>query len=281
MNKSKLRRNVSFTAILFALALISSQVNTKELIETTKSYAAAIKIKINPAGGTHESLQLHTFDFTTPTPKPTAKPANPGVQQCGPVQGRPESIILWAAKADPPNSPTKIKAWYVDEWPLTLGSGSVSQNTADHHIVNPNVGNENAKDRDGFPYFPALFLSGGPGTTGDARHGGTPIKPNEVYGIWKALGFTDRYSGSIFSRSTSLPSGADPVPDSNNPDYAGVRGGVGFGANGNFGQNYVDEIIWNLDGLGLTHGNSYSAEVILHDGDSTGDVGDMCFTFTY
>lgn len=190
------------------------------------------------------------------------------------IKGSPEPYILWAIAPDPGTPVVKggsVKAFYQDEHPITLGAGSISPPTGSQgHIVTPNVGDETQKDANGFPWFPALFLSditSDPNNrSGDAQNGGTPHKPDEVFGAWKALG-TGIDPGP---NNLDLGTGSDPFPATSNVKFANVprRDEPYYGA----------EIIWKVDSLGLTDGHAYRAQFILHDGDQVGDISEGCTT---
>lgn len=216
------------------------------------------------------ALQLQTFKFT--------KKNNSFECNTGAIKGSSEPRILWAM--DPPPGQTvpangKIKIWYNDEYPLTLGSGTVSDN-ASQHVVNPNVGDESARDANKFPYFPALFLtditSNPDDTSGDAQKGGTPHKPDEVWGTWQALGGDAVRSAG---NNLVLPKGADPFPATSNITFSdSYEYRSRETANGS-------EIIWDVSKLGLTSGHTYRAQFIIHDGDREGDIGEGCTTIQY
>lgn len=223
-----------------------------------------------PTPGTGEdSLQLQTFKFKKYIP-PTFDCEN------GSITGHPEPFILFAMSPDPGKivgPGESIKLWYNDEWPLTLGSGSVSDNNADH-IVNPNVGDEAARDANKFPYFPALFLSDitddPSNKSGDAQRGGTPHKPDEIWGAWKPLGS----SASVPPpNNVILPGGADPFPANSNIKFKGDTGRYRSRET-----LYGAEIIWKVNNLKLVPGRTYRAQFVIHDGDFEGDIGEGCTT---
>ncbi len=221
-----------------------------------------------PAAEQKDSLQLRTFKAT---------PVVPAGNDCNTNQiVRREPYIVWAISPGPGESAGaggKIKIWYNDENPLTLGSGNVSSNNADH-VVDPNVGDESARDANNFPYFPALFLSDittdSTNTSGDAENGGTPHKPTEVWGAWKPLGNS---SFIPTPNNLSLPSGADPFPTESNIKF---KEGTYFIKSRE--TSYGAEIIWEVDKLGLTSGHIYRAQFIVHDGDFDGDTSEGCTT---
>lgn len=191
------------------------------------------------------------------------------------TKGSPEPYILWAINPDPGTPVVKggaIKVFYQDEHPITLGAGSVSPSTSSRdHVVNPNVGDETQKDANGFPWYPALFLSditSDPGNkSGDAQNGGKPHKPGEVYGAWKALGPS---ISMPIPNDLDLGPGADPYPASSNVKFANSQRYPET--------NYGAEIIWKVDDLGLEAGHAYRAQFILHDGDQIGDISEGCTT---
>lgn len=223
----------------------------------------------NSLQGEKNSLQLGTFKLI---PNQTGNDCNSNQ-----LIGTSESSVAWAISPDPGQSVGaggKVKLWYNDEHALTLGKGSISDISQDH-VLNPNVGDETARDANNFPYFPALFLTdittNSSNTDGDAEHGGTPHKPDEIWGGWKALG---TYTEPPQNNSV-LPSGADPFPATSNLKFQNDK--IAHGARGT---SYGAEIIWNVDNLGLTSGHTYRAEFIVHDGDRDGDIGQGCTTIS-
>lgn len=190
------------------------------------------------------------------------------------IKGSPEPYILWAIDPAPGTSVTKggsIKAFYQDEWPLTLGAGDVSPSTSSQdHVINPKVGDETQKDANNFPWYPAIFLTditNDPSSkSGDAQNGGKANKPDEVFGAWKPLG----NMGVAFPpNNLDLGSGADKFPTESNVTFSSPRRPEPL---------YGAEIIWKVDNLGLTAGHAYRAQFILHDGDQVGDISEGCTT---
>ncbi len=216
-----------------------------------------------------DSLQLKIIKFKT---IPIGNDCNTNQ-----LQSTRESSVAWALSPGPDENigaGGKIKLWYTDELPLTLGKGNVSPYDPSNHIINPNVGDESARDINNFPYFPSLFItdvtSNPSDTSGDAENGGTPHKPDEIWGTWKAAG---GYGSSVPPNKQDLPSGADPFPAESNLKFKdGTIISVALG------QNYGSEIIWQVDNLGLTSGHTYRVQFIVHDGDFEGDIGEGCTT---
>jgi hypothetical protein len=233
---------------------------------------------------TTDSLQLRTFYGATITPYPTAAGGPVGgtnplqYQDCGHVLiGKTEPEIMWAFDLNSSaasGNQMAIKAFYADEHALTLGSGTVSPMTKQpaDHIINPNVGDLTQRDPNKLPFAPSVFLTDTTTTpnadTGDAENGGTPLPPSDVFGSWKALGAADPSQPNAANLA-----GGDAWPPSNGP-----TGDEGHDV------NYTDEIIWKLsdlklNGQPLTPGHTYRAEIVIHDGDSTGDIGEACVGF--
>src|SRR5581483_10127090 len=97
---------------------------------------------------------------------------------------------------------------------------------------------------------------------------GTPVSPSDVYGSWKAFG-----AGDPSQPNAANLAGADPWPASNGP--VGDEG---------HDVSYTSEIILKLtdlrlNGQPLTPGHTYRAEIVIHDGDQTGDIGEACVGF--
>lgn len=214
------------------------------------------------------SLQLNTVKFIVLKP----------VVGCGvsdPIQSEPS--ILWATDPAPGGIASQgglIKAFYQDEHALTLGTGNVSKMTVSsgpEHLVSPiSFGDMTKIDPNGFPYYPAIFISDittDPNNrNGDAQNGGTPHPPDEIYGAWKALDTNDPGKNN-----DNLGPGANPFPSKTNITTNGGHREPGFTA----------EIIWKVDNFGLTSGHTYRAQIILHDGDHGGDTGENCTTIRY
>lgn len=221
-----------------------------------------------------QNLQLKTLKFKKTTPQ-TFDCGN------GTLKGSPEPYILWAIEPDPAETAVtkggSIKAFYQDENALTLGSGNPPSNGSSDHVVNPDVGDLTAKDSNGFPFYPALFISDitsdSNNKSGDAENGGTPHKPDEVFGAWKALGGPNPQPRNFTSYPPNLGSGADTYPEKSNVVFKSGGRGHEMG--------YAAEIVWKVDNLGLTDGHTYRAQFILHDGDSQGDISEGCTTIQY
>jgi hypothetical protein len=209
--------------------------------------------------------------------------------------------------------PTELRVWYTDEHALTLGVSQVSVKDGPPNVTtvtpynsisvmggsnpaaaNPvNVGDldvnplsdQRATDGAGRPIYPALFITNITGLTdnlnnfaaysayraNDWQFGGTPTAPNKVYGTWK--------SASVFLDKTKNPDtrtitpGADPAKNHQN---------LGLGAPvppGTQDLGYSAEVVWNFSSLGLTVGQDYRLQFMVHDGDQNktgGDVGQAC-----
>jgi hypothetical protein len=221
-----------------------------------------------------KSLQLKTINFTE---------VKTTTADCGhgPVKGRNEEFILWATDPGPGQFAGQggtIKAFYADEWPITLGAGNVSSLTkSPDHITTINVGDETKKDSNGFPYFPSIFITditNNPNDrSGDAQNGGVPHKPDEIYGTWKALGAARTNNKQ---NKLNLGDGADVFPQASN-----LWENTGRLKNGPPEKSYSAEVIWKVDNLGLTNGHVYRIQVVLHDGDFSGDIGQACTTVRY
>jgi hypothetical protein len=231
-----------------------------------------------------DSLQLRTFSGATITPYPTlaggpilsSTPLQ--IQSCGHVLiGKEEPDILWAINLN--SSPASgneqaIKAFYADEYALTLGVGAISAMTKQpaDHVTKPNVGDLSKRDPNKLPFAPSVFLTDTTtdpnSNSGDAENGGSPVSPSDVFGSWKALGANDPNQPNAADLA-----GGDPWPPSNGP-----TGDEGHDV------SYTSEVIWKLsdlklNGQPLTPGHTYRAEIVLHDGDSIGDIGVACIGF--
>jgi hypothetical protein len=226
--------------------------------------------EVDKSGTDQNNLQLEKLKF---------KPYVPPTFDCGDDANikSPEPYILWAIKPDPGTPVTSegsVKAFYQDEHALTMGSGATPSKGSQDHVTNPNVGDESARDLSGFPYFPALFVSdvtSDPNNRdGDAQNGGTPHKPDEVFGAWKALNGPNPQPAN----NLNLGPDADPYPTQSNVTFknAARRNETSYGA----------EVVWKASNLGLTAGHTYRAQFILHDGDGGGgDTSEGCTTIQY
>jgi hypothetical protein len=243
---------------------------------------------------TRSQLQLYTFYGATVTP--TSSPVSQQMQSCGHTTAlteEPQTLYAYTVGASPASgNELALKVFYADEWPLTLGSGSVSPMTKQpsDHVSPPNVGDTSARDGAGLPYFPSVFLTdtttNANYTSGDAENGGTPQIPTDVYGSWKPLGTPTDPLSMGNGNGNSIASGADPMPaNPNGPSYNGGMGGLGsINIGGSMALDQTAEIIWKISALRykgqpLQSGHSYRAEVILHDGDRDGDIGEACVAF--
>lgn len=259
---------VLFVIIAFSILMVGGKMVNVSFVNPNERFT--------PNGTDGETrklrLQLKTINLSKKPPE---------TFDCGDdafIGGR-ELYILWAIDP-PPGTPVgregAIKAFYEDEWPLTLGEGDITpaKNSQDH-AVNPSVGDDSARDDNGFPYFPALFISditNDPNNRdGDAQNGGTPHKPSEVFGAWQA--FADTSHGGLSGNNIDLGPNADTFPSESNVKFNGVPSFI----HGSFGA----EIIWNVEDLGLENGHTYRAQFILHDGDSGADISQGCTTIQY
>jgi len=268
--------------VLVEALLISGGISLKKNLSTNQDSGTTYTVIDDKNTTTSDnSLQLRTIKFIAVKQLPAAN--------CNstPIKGSTENSILWATS--PGQNETvgpggSIKAFYKDEWPITLGSGDVSPlNGNPGHIVNPNVGNTGVKDQNNFPYYPAIFITDitndQNSVSGDAQNGGKAYPPYEIYGTWKALGVT--FGGGVYSCRERY--------DKNNCNGLNLGGPDAFPSQSNLLQEKdarnepftSAEIIWNVDNLGLTQGHDYRVQIILHDGDQGGDIGQACTTIRY
>jgi hypothetical protein len=198
-------------------------------------------------------------------------------------------------------APGTLQMFYNDEHAMTLGVRQVNMTTClgttttdclvsmmmmnPDHVTNPMVGcpeSAGGTDTSDRPMFPALYitdLSVQPGASnelaGDWQFGGTAIKPDDVFGTWKAAVKTiDETTNTVTVTPDADPAknnwilgpGSDPVPTP-------IPANQGYGA----------EVRWNLSSLGLIPGHMYRFYFMVHDGDQNktgGDVGQACVYFT-
>jgi uncharacterized repeat protein (TIGR01451 family) len=201
-----------------------------------------------------------------------------------------------------------IKAWADDEHALLLGVKTAAFPTVTAMAAHPSdhkgiagggaalqVGDPTITDLSGRPFFPSVYITDITGITDDPTHpestgykatragdwqfGGSPQKPDDIFGVWK---------GAIKSTNTStnnITTDADPVKNT----WASLPG-VGGEQPPNVAtlghQGYETEVRWNvtnlkINGQPLQVNHNYRIQVIVHDGDqnkSGGDVGQGCMT---
>ena len=167
--------------------------------------------------------------------------------------------------------------------PFTPAPGQVAD-----FVLNPQIGDPSATDPSGRPIFPALFVTDitadpdvictpadpMPARCCDWQFGGTPIRPNAVFGTWKAAtrSGTSILTGSDPAKNNYDLDGSGPCPGPTCPDP--VPAGL-------VNQGYGAEVRWNVSALGLMAGHVYRVQFMVHDGDqnkSGGDVGQGCAT---
>jgi Flp pilus assembly protein TadG len=195
-----------------------------------------------------------------------------------------------------------IKVWYNDEHALTLGInqlqikqkvGSTVTTTTTNYpfstlgavpssVTNPAVGSTAlsgdpaALDSVGRPEFPALFITdrttNASNRSGDWQFGGTPIRPDAVYGTWKgAVKLIDKTKTPA---QTTVTPGADPTKNNWN-----LGTGSDTVPSGQTNEGYGAEATWKVSSLGLLPGHIYRIQFMVHDGDqhsTGGDVGEAC-----
>lgn len=284
VNKGEVGDGALYVVLILLVAVGMGSILVGNL-PTVRAPKTGQQVSIIPpsAGPTQNELQLYTFKGV-PIPSTV-----PGLMNCGyAVSGTSEPSVLYAYTVDSSaasGNQLALKVFYTDEWPLTLGSGSVSPMTQmPDHVANPNVGDRSAKDSNNFPYFPAVFMSDvtndANNKSGDAQNGGTPQSPGDVYGAWKALGGSDPLQKNN-GNGTNVGPGADGLPTTpNGPIYTDPSLSKDA-LKGTISEQYTAEIIWKIanltyGGQPLQSGHSYRAEVIIHDGDKDGDIGIAC-----
>ncbi len=99
-----------------------------------------------------------------------------------------------------------------------------------------------------------------------------PLRPNKIFGTWKAAVLNVDLSRTPTTRSFALD--ADPAKNHRN---------LGPGANpvpaGVPDEGYSAEVVWTIAGLGLIPNHNYRLQFMVHDGDMNktgGDVGQAC-----
>ncbi len=253
---------------------------------------------LNPdAMPTGLGLQLGYFSGVTPTAVPTKipdiisplMPFDPIIISCGgQINGPADPSMIWAIKVDSSaasGDTPAIKVFYTNKDALQLGSGAVSPMSSQPaaSVVNPAIGDVNAKDVDNFSLYPALFITdvtSNPGAvTGDAQSGGTPNNPDYVYGTWKAAAAANPApNGPPGTGISDRGLNADPWPGGN------VAGGVRS-------YDFTSEIVWKISSLtahnpstnqqvALIPGNKYRIQAAIHSGANPSAVGVVCALVT-
>lgn len=291
-NKGKIGRGAIFvvvilTTLIFTGYLFVGGTLPTKLPKINRNLDTVQLVPITP-GVAQNSLQLYTFTGATVTPRPTLLPNAPpptnGVPmasaQCPTLKGKENPEMVWSlgiATTKASGNQQALIVHYTAAHPILLGSGAVTQMQkfpADH-AANPNVGNVNIKDQDSFPFSPAVFITditGNPNdTSGDAQSGGVPQNPSDIYGAWKA-------AGAVNPSAPNYPqlSGGDdqPWPPANGP--GGGSRDTTWGA----------EVIWKTatlktkTGQALQAGKTYRMQIVLHDGQGTGNVAQICTNVT-
>ena len=200
--------------------------------------------------------------------------------------------------------PQTLQMFYNDEHAMTLGvrqiavkSSSVTTTKTSYPvaIMNSNPDSETSPavgstipsgdpqagtdvvDR---PMYPAMFVTdvtanSGNALAGDWQNGGTALKPDAVFGTWKAAVKTIDQTKN--PATVTVTPDADPSQNHWNlgPDSDPVPAGLtdeGYGA----------EVRWDLTKLSLVPGHVYRLYFMVHDGDQNktgGDVGQACAFF--
>jgi hypothetical protein len=239
---------------------------------------------INPASiPSFPTLQLATLSFAV---IPVSTTCDPDPQHKLNIN---EPYILYATHPGANEialSTDTIKMWYIDENPVTMGKNangySVSPIPASQVQAAPQIGDPNARDGTNLPLYPALYLTNitnnPTDTSGDAQNGGPGHIPTRVSGAWIPEGGS--FSGVKHNGPDVNLSGVglvDPLPAQSN---------IGHDISGNTHDagrlNYAAEIEWNVNNLiaqgVLQVNNTYRAQFVVHDGDSSADLGVSCTT---
>ena len=231
---------------------------------------------VSPSPGTKESLQLKTIDILTITPTP----ATNGFASCQDgIQGQ-ECGILYSYAVENGD----LKLFYDDESAMPLGNVAMAS-SCPAQITSPNV-NSNNKDANGFPYYPAVFVTDltqnpNPPYSGDGQNGGTPNPPDIVYGAWKQenQGNDPNQCNNSKGNGTNLDGSPDQYPISPVPISCSDQ---------DRDTSWTAENVWHIanlkekDGTPLIPGHVYRFQFAMHDGDGAfhgDDFSDGCITF--
>ncbi len=264
-----------FTAFMF----VGGNIPTKLPLLNTTNLVSVQEPKNQPA---KNNLQLYTFEGVTLTPYPTLQAApqvstipSSDVDCKTTIKGSEEPEVIWAYRiaqtAASGNQPS-VQIFYNDEWAMPLGSKAMTKQPTDH-ITNPPI-NLNNRDENNFTISPALYITditaNAADTSGDAQNGGVPQPPSDVYGAWKT---DDMGLQAMMGNRTDLGAGADAWPAANGPAGGGS-------------QLWTAQIVWKIanlktkTGAALEKGHTYRIQGAVHDGDSVGDIGEICLSFT-
>jgi hypothetical protein len=241
-----------------------------------------------------------TFSYTLPVASicTLGYPDNSNMPKSGRLFN--ESEVLAAAQS----VGGEVRAWYTDEHAMLLGERAITLKLPVSlggtqtfpHTFSPMSGNPAsaigaplvnlgptilagdgaAVDPYGRPLFPAVFItditSNAISRSGDWQQGGSPFRPNKVFGSWKAVVATVNYLNTPYV--TTFATDADP---SKNHLVLGAGSNAFPGSVSDLG--YSTEIVWTAASLGLDPTHNYRLQFMVHDGDQNktgGDVGQSC-----
>ncbi len=205
--------------------------------------------------------------------------------------------------------PQTLQLFYNDEHALTLGVRQVKVITANgcitttdypvsammnhpaDNVVPPMTGareDQGGVDTSGRPMFPAMFITDITGIppgigqlAGDWQFGGTGIKPDAVFGTWKAATkFVDQTKNPV---AVTVTPDNDPATNNWNLDGSGGNQPDPVPTPTPTNEGYGAECRWNMSSLNLIPGHQYRFYFMVHDGDQNktgGDVGQACGFFT-
>jgi hypothetical protein len=240
-----------------------------------------------------------TFSYTLPVASvcTLGYPDNSNLPKSG--RNFNESEVLAAAQS----VGGEVRAWYSDEHAMLLGERRIVLITPpptgtigfDHSFTsmvgNPSsatgsplvnvgptslTGDGAAVDPYGRPLFPAVFVtditSDATSRSGDWQQGGTPYRPNKIFGTWKAVVATVNYTKTPYI--TTFTTDADPAKNHQN-----LRAGSDPWPRNVSNPGYSAEVVWSAAALGLNPTHNYRLQFMVHDGDQNktgGDVGQAC-----
>lgn len=202
----------------------------------------------HPSPGQHETLQLKTLTIVTVTP--TVPPVAVQPALCTNTQVNDEVGIVAGytpGQGQSVGATGQVKVWISDEHPPCVGTGETIDGSGNILVR----GNTTEQAPDGYLWEPALYIA-----PSLAENGGTPHFVDAIKGTFNNA--TKPVGGKCDSNTNQVTGPAmDPIP-------------AGFPAPGEI--DFQDEYIWNVSGLGLTPGNTYQAEFVIHDGDDNRGV---------
>lgn len=193
----------------------------------------------DPLAFRDNSQKQGIFDLTNPTATPTPPAETPLCKEGG-ANNEPEILVgYFPAAGQTVSAGGQIIVWVNDEGAPIIAPNEIVDPTTGQ-ILTP--GDRTAQAGDGYLWEPALYIA--PQT---AETGGTPHFPVIIKG--------DYNNTPNKGKGKNVPGMDTPPPGSK------------------LSEKYTAEFIWDVNSLGLTAGNTYLAQFVIHDGDDDRGVG--------